>query len=373
MLPKRNHFKGDGLKKTLLLALFSNLLFCSEKLFVVERENSSLAVIKNFCLNDRVEEMRNMNHATVKFAGSDGYAITRDGYVIKFDPVKNKKIAEYKTSKSAIGFVVEPNFVAVANYDNKTVEIVDRDLKPIQTIFTGSKNVGIKSYKNMLIFALMDKDELWVYENKAKAGDRAEFVEKKKFEGAGEAPFDAMIKDNLYIVGFFNSPWAGVVNLDEMSYRKIQMQKEDNLPVLKVPHFGFWSIGDHKIFIPNVGEASVMAFDTDFRFLAKIKTEGLPVFTALSPDKTKLAVTFSGDKFPYVQIIDTKTLQTVKTIKFEGSVLHVRWSEDIPVLYVSVNTKDEVQAIETEEWTKRAAVPVKRPSGIFLYNTQDGR
>ena len=361
------------MKKILLFVLSVNLLLGSEKLFVVERENSSLAVIKNFCLNDRIEDMRNMNHATVKFAGKDGYAITRDGYVIKFDPVKNKKIAEYKTSKSAIGFVVEPDFVAVANYDNKTVEIVDRDLKPIQTITTDSKNVGIKSYKNKLIFALMDKDELWVYENTAKAGGKPDFVQIKRFEGVGETPFDAMIKENLYIVGFFNSPWAGVVDLEKMSYSKVVMQKEDNLPVLKVPHFGFWSIGEHKIFIPNVGDASVMAFDSDFKFLSRIKTEGLPVFTALSPDKTKLAVTFSGEKFPYVQIIDTNTLKTIKTMKFEGSVLHVRWSEEMPLIYVSVNTKDEVQAIETDEWSKRAAIPAKRPSGIFLYNLQDGR
>ena len=109
------------------------------------------------------------------------------------------------------------------------------------------------------------------------------------------------------------------------------------------------------------------------RFLSRIKTEGLPVFTALSPDKTKLAVTFSGEKFPYVQIIDTNTLKTIKTMTFEGSVLHVRWSEEMPLIYVSVNTKDEVQAIETDEWSKRAAIPAKRPSGIFLYNLQDGR
>jgi protein NirF len=359
------------MRRVLFLILATGFAFGAEKVFVVERETSSLAVIKNFYLNDRIEDMRNTNHATVKFEGKDGYAITRDGFVIKFDPIKNTKIAEYKTSKSAIGFVVEPNYIAVANYDNKTVEILDRDLKQLQTIQTQSKNVGIKTYKNKLIFALMDKDELWVYENVAKADEKPKFVQIKKFESVGEVPFDAMIKDNLYIVGFFNSAWAGVVDLEKMSYKKIEMRREDNMPVLKVPHFGFWSIGDYVIFIPNVGEASVIAFDSSFKFLAKIKTEGLPVFTALSPDKKRLAVTFSGDKFPIVQIIDTQTLKVIKTLTFEGNVLHVRWSEEFDILYVSVNTKDEVLALETQNWEKRAAIPVKKPSGIFLYHTPE--
>lgn len=35
--------------------------------------------------------MRNMNHGVVKFGGKDGYVISRDGYVIKFDPITEKK------------------------------------------------------------------------------------------------------------------------------------------------------------------------------------------------------------------------------------------------------------------------------------------
>lgn len=350
-------------------ALIALAAFGNEKLFVVERETSSLAVINGFFLNDRIENMRNTNHATVKFFGNDGYMITRDGYVIKFDPLKNKKITEYKTSKSAIGFVVEPHFVAVANYDNKTVEVLDRDLKPLQTITTGSRNVGIKTYKNLLIFALMDKDELWVYEDKNKGLGAPAFSFVKKFEKVGEVPFDAMIRDNMYIVGFFNSPWIGVVDLDSMNYKKVPMAKEESKPVLKVPHFGFWSIGEENIFIPSVGEASVMAYDVNFKFLARIKTEGLPVFTALSPNKKYLAVTFSGDKFPFVQIVDTKSLKIIKTLHFEGKVLHVRWSDEEPALYVSVNTANEVQMIDTNSWVKRAAIPVRHPSGIFLFHS----
>lgn len=353
---------------TFLLLLLTSL-FGNEKVFVVERENSSLAVIKNSMLNDRIDNMHNMNHATVKFEGEDGYAITRDGYVIKFDPEKNIKLAEYQVAHSSIGFVVEPHYVAVANYDTKTVEILDRNLKPLQTIQTGSKNVGIKTYKDKMVFALMDKDELWVFQDTTHGKTIPSFSLTKKFQAVGEIPFDAMIKNNLYIVGFFNSPWIGVVNLDTMSYTKVPINKEENKPVLKVPHFGFWSIGEHTIFIPSVGERAVMAFDNDFKFLSRIPTEGLPVFTSLSPNKKQLAVTFSGKEFPVVQIIDTETLTIVKTLHFEGTVLHVRWSEEQPQLFVSVNTADEMQILDTTTWEKRGSIPLKRPSGIFLYQS----
>ena len=76
-----------------------------------------------------------------------------------------KILNEYKTSKSAIGFVIGENYVAVANYDDKSVDILTRDLKPIDKIITGSKNVGIKIYKDMIIFAQMDADKVTVLKN----------------------------------------------------------------------------------------------------------------------------------------------------------------------------------------------------------------
>jgi protein NirF len=102
----------------------------------VERESSSLAVIENGIKYSTMDNMHNMNHGVVKFDGKDGYVISRDGFVIKFDPVKEKIVAEYKTSKSAIGFVIGQYYVAVANYDDKSVDILDRDLNPIKKIVT---------------------------------------------------------------------------------------------------------------------------------------------------------------------------------------------------------------------------------------------
>ncbi len=357
------------MKKLILLTLSALTLFGAEKVFVVERENSSLAVIKDYKLIDRLKDIHNMNHGVVKFSGDDGYLISRDGYVVKFDPKEVKKQKEYKTSKSAIGFVIGKNYVAVANYDDKSVDILSRDLEPIQKIKTGSKNVGIKVYKDKLIFAQMDKDKVSVYKDTNYGTNKPpHFVLEKEFK-VGEMPFDAMIKDNTYIVGFFLTKGFGVIDLDKMKYNQIKITTKDNKPVLKVPHFGFWSLSKDKTFIPAVGSPYVLVYDNNFNFIKNLPVKGLPVFTSLSPDEKYIAVTFSGKDFPYIQIIDTNTLDILKTFKFDGKVLHVRWSDEKDDLYVSVNDANKVVVLDTKTWKQKKEIPnILKPSGIFLYH-----
>lgn len=339
-----------------------------EKIFVVERESDSLAIIEDGLPSSRMENMHNMNHGVVKFYGKDGYVISRDGFIVKFDPQKEKILKEYKTSDSAIGFVINNHYVAVANYDDKSVDILDRDLNPIKKFVTGSKNVGIKIYKDYLIFSQMDNDKITVLKDKNGGKKIPDFKIYKEFEDVGVMPFDAMIKDNNFITGFFQSEHFGVVNLDTMKYSKIKIMLEDRKPVLKVPHFGFWSIGGGYVFIPAVGNNKVLVYTPDFKFVKNIETEGLPVFTALSPDKKYLAVTFSGKKFPVIQIIDTKTLKIIKRFEFDGKVLHVRWSKEKPLLYVSVNDTNKIAVLNTKQWyLSREIFTIKKPSGIFIY------
>ena len=359
------------MKKIILALLATATLFAAtpakEKFFVVERESESLAIIVDGLTKSHMTDMHNMNHGIVKFDGDDAYLISRDGFVVKFDPVSEKKISEYKTSKSAIGFVIGKNYVAVANYDDKSVDILTRDLKPIEKIKTGSKNVGIKIYKDYLIFAQMDSDKVAIYKNANGDKGTPKFTLEKEFK-VGKMPFDAMIQDNTYIVGFFLSKSFGVIDIDKMTYSEIKVTAKDDKPVLKVPHFGFWSLSDDKTFIPAVGDNKVMVYDKSFKFIKNIEMQGLPVFTALSPNKRFLAVTFSGKDFPTIQIVDTESLKIVQTFTFKGKVLHVRWSNLSPKLYVSVNDANKVNVIDTIEWfLEREIFQIKRPSGIFIY------
>ena len=345
-----------------------SMLNTNEKVFVVERETNSLAVIEKGMTKGHMTGMHNMNHGVVKFDAKDGYVISRDGWVVKFDPEKEVILKEVKTSDSAIGFTITKNYLAVANYAKKSVDILDRNLNPLQSFETGSKNVGIKTYKNYLIFSQMDNDKITVLKDKNGGKGLPNFEIYKEFENVGVMPFDAMIKDNNFITGFFQSEYFGVVNLDTMKYSKIDILLEDRKPVLKVPHFGFWSIGGGYVFIPAVGNNKVLVYTPDFKFVKNIETEGLPVFTALSPDKKYLAVTFSGKKFPVIQIIDTKTLKIIKRFEFDGKVLHVRWSNIRPNLYISVNDTNKVAVINTKDWyLSREIFQIKKPSGIFIY------
>jgi protein NirF len=358
-------------------ALYAKTPSASEKIFVVERESNSIAIINKGLVKSHMENMHNMNHGIIKFDGDDGYLISRDGFVVKFNPITEKILSEYKTSKSAIGFVIGENYVAVANYDDKSVDILTKDLKPIDKIVTGSKNVGIKIYKDMIIFAQMDNDKVTILKNENAGKGLPKFKIFKEFK-VGEMPFDAMIKDNTYIVGFFLTKAFGVIDLDKMEFSQIKVTAKDDKPVLKVPHFGFWSLSDSKTFIPAVGDNAVMVYDNKFNFIKNIETKGLPVFTALSPDKKYLAVTFSGKDFPTIQIVDTNTLEIIHTFTFKGKVLHVRWSNLDDSLYVSVNGQtterdhNKVNVINTKEWfLEREIYQVKHPSGIFIYNTSE--
>jgi len=210
---------------TLLLlgsVLYANTPSASEKIFVVEREDQSIAIINKGLTKSHMTNVHNMNHGIIKFDGKDGYLISRDGYVVRFDPVSEKILNEYKTSKSAIGFVIGTNYVAVANYDDKSVDILTRDLKPIEKIVTGSKNVGIKIYKDMIIFAQMDADKVTVLKNENAGKGLPKFKIFKEFK-VGEMPFDAMIKDNTYIVGFFLTKAFGVIDLDKMEFSEIKV------------------------------------------------------------------------------------------------------------------------------------------------------
>ena len=351
--------------------MYANVPDAREKIFVVERESSSIAIINKGLTKSHMTKMHNMNHGIIKFDGADGYLISRDGFVVRFDPISQKILNEYKTSKSAIGFVIGENFVAVANYDDKSVDVLTRDLKPIDKIKTGSKNVGIKLYKDYLIFAQMDSDKVTVLKNKAKDDALPKFKIFKEFK-VGKMPFDAMIKDNTYIVGFFLSKSFGVIDLDKMEFSNIKITADANKPVLKVPHFGFWSLSEEKTFIPAVGDNKVMVYDPNFKFIKNIEVKGLPVFTALSPDKKYLAVTFSGKDFPTMQIIDVASLEIMKTFTFTGKILHIRWSNLDNYLYVSVNDSNQVNVINTKEWfLEREIFQVKSPSGIFIYQVEE--
>jgi len=79
----------------------------------------------------------------------------------------------------------------------------------------------------------MDSDLVSLYKRDK---NTTTFSKVKDFK-VGQMPFDAMIEDGKYIVGFFLSKSFGVIDLDKLEYKEIKIRADKDRPVLKVPHF----------------------------------------------------------------------------------------------------------------------------------------
>jgi protein NirF len=333
----------------------------AEKLYVVERERGALAVIENGRLNGEIKNLGNMNHGIVKFAGDTAYVIGRDGFISKIDTTLDRVVKRVKVGNSGIGFTISKSFVAVANYDPEDVVILDRDLNVIKRLSTDSRNVGIKNNSSLLIFSLMDKDEIWVVD------ENRGFEVIKRFRNVGKMPFDAFLKGSTYLVGMFKEGIVGILDLRDMKYEKHDLKKKDSETVFKIPHFGTWGIIGDMAFIPAVGERKVHVISLrDFKYQKYISLMGLPVFVTTSPDERHIAVNYSGDKEDFITIIDARNLKVVKDIKAGKRVMHLRFSEDGERLYTSLYFDNKVKTLETKTWKVLNEVDVPTPSGIFI-------
>lgn len=333
----------------------------AEKLYVVERERESIAVIEEGRLSSEIMNVGNMNHGIVKFYGGSAYVIGRDGYISKIDAASNKVIRKVKVGNSGIGFIGSDNYVAVANYDPGNVIILDRDLNAVKTIWTDSRNVGIKKSGNLLVFSLMDRDEIWVLDEKMG------FEVLHRINNVGEMPFDAFLKDNTYVAGMFNEGSVGLLDLETMKYLKRDLRKKDNETVFKIPHFGTWGVVGNTAFIPAVGERKVHIVDfRSFNYLDSVKLSGLPVFVTTSPDGKYVAVNYSGDRDNHITIIDTLSRKVLKDIKGGKRVMHLRFSSDGKRLYLSSYFDHKVKIIEVGSWRVVNEIKVPTPSGIFI-------
>ncbi len=342
----------------LIILLLSFVAF-SQKVYVIERENGAVSVIEGNKVIRRLENLGNLNHAVIKFKGDYGYLITRDGYVVLIDTQRDEVIRKVKAGESTIGITFCGENVAVANYSPETVKIFDRHLNELRTIKTGSRNVGIRAWRNFLVFSLMDKDEIWVTDCEGNLIKRIK---------TSQAPFDATIYKNLYIAGFFGSSKVGILNLRDFSYREVEI-KRGKEPVLKVPHFSMWSVHEDKAYIPGVGVRKVFEISLkDFKVLREFNVSGLPVFVIIAPDKRHLVINFSGDREDYISVIDTETGK--ERIKRAGRrIMHLRFVKER--LYLSSYYEDSVKVLEFPSLKVLYEIPVPEPSGIF-WRSEDG-
>lgn len=362
------------IKMTALLGPLSLILLsCSsgtiadktEKIYVVERERESLYVLDHG--NEKViKDLGNLNHATMKFDNGFGYVLARDGYIAKIDIEKDELVKKIKIGKSGIGITFIGQYIAVVNYDPQSVVVLDKDLNVIKTIETQSRNVGIKAYKDYLVFSLMDKNQIIVLDAKKN------FQMVQIFENVGLLPFDALIKDDKYIVGFFNEASIGLLNLTSMKYEKLTFKDAGERLVYKVPHFGYWGIIGNSAIVPLAAEKKLLVLDLETsKALKEIALPGNPVFASVSPDKTKLIVNYSGDHENIISVVDLKKLEKEIDLEVGKRVMHLRFSPDGKRAYVTSYFDNSLKTIDTSKWKVVEERKVATPSGIFISGSKE--
>ncbi len=344
----------------LILFLLTISLALAEKLYVVERERSSLAVVEDGRLIKRIEALGNMNHATVKFWKGYAYVISRDGYLSKIDLRKDELVKRVKVGKSSIGVDFTDRHVIVANYDPDTVVVLDEDLNILREINTGSRNVGIKAYGASFLFSLMDKDEVWWVKED---GEVLKFA-------VGKMPFDALLFGDYYLVGFFKDEGVGLIDLRERSYRSLKFKREGEEVVFKIPHFGTWGILKEGVaYVPAVGERKVYVVSLkDAKVLGNVTLSGLPVFVSVSSEGKHMAVNFSGDREDFVALYDLISGKLLGEVQAGKRIMHLRFSKDGSRLYITSYFESKLKVLEVPTLKLLHEVDIYNPSGVFLAN-----
>jgi protein NirF len=326
--------------------------------YVVERSRGSLGVIENREYIGEIKHLGDMNHAIVKYGKCYAYVISRDGVLSKIDPRNNHIVAQTKAGNSSIDFYITKHLIVVANYDPDTVAIFNHNLKLIKSIKTGSRNVGIKVYKHLIFVLLMDKNAILVLDDK-------NFSKKKVIKNVGVMPFDAILDGDRYIVSFFVNDDVGILDTKNMKYRIVHYGTVSK-PILKIPHYGLFSMWHGLVFMPLVGERAIGVVNIDKGTLEhKIPLLGYPVFVIVSQKDNLIAVNYSGDNDDYMSFIDPFKMKLIKNMKVARRVMHMRFSKDGRFLYISDYFDNKVKILDTSDFKIIKEITVPQPSGIF--------
>ncbi|MGD8673578.1 MAG: cytochrome D1 domain-containing protein [Thiogranum sp.] len=349
---------------------------------VVERASGSVQIVEtsgntSLC---RVEGLGDLSHASAVFSRDQRYAFVfgRDGGLSKVDMLTCRLVARTVQAGNSIGGAISQDgrLVAVSNYEPGGVRVFAADtLKPVADIPATygdgqtSKVIGLVDAPGQrFVFSLWDAGETWV----ADMRDPAHPVV-TRFTGIGRNPYDALITPDgrYYIAGLFGEDGMALLdlwNLDAGVKRILPDygKGEQKLPVYKMPHLEGWAIAGRRAFVPAVGRHEVLVIDTDtWQLAGKIPVHGQPVFVMARPDGRQVWVNFAVPDNDTVQVIDSQSLELVKTLKPGQGVLHMEFEPRGEQVWISVRDRDQLQVYDTATLEKLATLPAKKPSGIF--------
>lgn len=357
---------------------------------IIERESGSLAVFNSTGQNlvATINGLGDLSHASVVFSRDErfAYVFGRDGGLTKVDLILNKIDKRILQSGNSIGGAISQDgkLIAVSNYspggvrvfDAATLELV-ADIPAVYTDDSGaeksSKTVGlVDAPGNRFVFSLFDGNEIWIADFSHFAVDGEWDIRRHK--NIGKKPYDALITDNgrFYVAGLFGEPGMARLDLWHPQQAPVRVlpdygNKDQRLPVYKMPHLEGWAQSGNYLFVPGVGHHQVLVIDSDtWQQVAHIPVAGQPVFVMARPDDREIWVSFAFPDNNQVQVLDAENFSLLRTINPGTAVLHMEFSPRGEQVWVSVRDDHQVQLYDTATYEKKATLPVHSPSGIFL-------
>ncbi|NOQ89255.1 MAG: protein nirF [Gammaproteobacteria bacterium] len=356
---------------------------------VIERADGSVQIIEtstNTSLG-RIEGLGDLSHASAVYSRDEqfAYIFGRDGGLSKIDIINKKLVKRVMQSGNSIGGAISQDgrLVAVSNYKPGGVKIFDAEtlelVADIPAVYGNdgllSKVIGLVDAPGQkFVFSLWDADEIWVADltNISKANTKKPKI--TKFKDIGRNPYDALITPDgrYYIAGLFGEDGMAMLdlwNLDAGVKRILDGygKGEQKLPVYKMPHLEGWAIAGNFAFVPAVGRHEVLVINTqDWTEAGRIKVHGQPVFVMARPDGRNVWVNFAVPNNDTLQIIDTQSLDIIKTLTPGKGVLHMEFEPRGGQVWASVRDEDRIAIFNTDTFEQLTTFAAKKPSGIFF-------
>jgi protein NirF len=374
---------------SLLVSLDASARGTGDLGIVIERATGSVQVIETSTNSSlgRIEGLGDLSHASAVYSRDEQYAYIfgRDGGLSKIDIINKKLVKRILQSGNSIGGAISQDgrLVAVSNYEPGGVKVFDAETLSLVADIPASygkpgndknqqqsKVIGLVDAPGQkFIFSLWDAGEIWV-------ADLSDTTKPAitKFKNIGINPYDALITPDgrYYIAGLFGEDGMALLdlwNLDNGVKRILDGygKGEKKLPVYKMPHLEGWAIAGNFAFVPAVGRHEVLVINTiDWTEAGRIKVHGQPVFVMARPDGRNIWVNFAIPNNDTLQIIDTQSLNIIKTLTPGKGVLHMEFEPRGEEVWASIRDEDRLAVFDTETFEQLITFEAKKPSGIFF-------
>jgi protein NirF len=374
---------------TLLLTLLNacttqNLRATGDMGIVIERAIGQVQIIEhsNNTSLATIKGLGDLSHASIVYSRDEryGYVFGRDGGLTKVDILQQKIVKRVMQSGNSIGGAISQDgqLIAVSNYKPGGVKIFNAHtlelVANIPAIYGDnkqSKTVGLVDAPGQLfVFGLYDAAQIWVVDMKNPAQPVI-----TKFKDIGLLPYDGLITPDgrYYMAGLFGEDGLAMLDLWhlENGVRRV-MDKygkgKQKLPVYKMPHLEGWAMAGDKMLVPAVGQHEVLVMNNKWQLLKAIPVHGQPIFVMARPDHRQMWVNFAHPRNDTIQVIDTETLEIIKTLKPGKAVLHMEFSPRGEHVWMSVRDENRIDVVDTETFEVVKSIKADKPSGIFFTN-----